>query len=413
MRILLGIFALAILTTVAGAQSPKPVTFCEVAHNPPAYDKQELRMPVAFSVAFEDFSIWDPSCKSNQGIWAAFGGDVPGLTASTSNDTSRTPGTDLVFHGASYSIKKDADFRKLYALLAAKNGEKPLYRATAMVTGVFFAGPDIAKRDDGTTEYTGYGHLGCCSLFIITSVGDVSSKPPARLTLRGTVLRPDGKPAQGIEVLSDIQGGSPPLRQSTTTNAHGAFSFDVAGQLLRVNDPRYRPVALEVVPGGAPIATHLEAAPHSDWILPACSPASLNSHSRVGFRVKFSMPPEFRSEKEPREVGDAYAIGLAQPEGFRIIDDTRAVVITNDSGPQDDPEPRAAGDTYKLRWIKDSDGQVIGMDMEGLSPKYGPWRNAIFYGHEYAAYISDEKDIGAALRDSVIDSACIDSAAQN
>ena len=53
------------------------------------------------------------------------------------------------------------------------------------------------------------------------------------------------------------------------------------------------------------------------------------------------------------------------------------------------------------------------MDMEGLSPKYGPWRNAIFYGHEYAAYISDEKDIGTALRDSVIDSACIDSAAQN
>ena len=50
------------------------------------------------------------------------------------------------------------------------------YRVTATLTGRFFAG-EKWKNADGTFRYGGYGHLGCCSLFVIQKVEDVEAEP--------------------------------------------------------------------------------------------------------------------------------------------------------------------------------------------------------------------------------------------
>lgn len=402
MRFALTLAAVSVFASVAAAQSPRPVSFCDVAHNPPAYNKQQLQMPVSFSIGFEDFSIYDPSCKSKQGVWVAFGGDVPGLTPSTVNDNNRKSGSILTIDGVQYPLTKDAEFRKLYALLAAKHGAQQMYRPSATVTGVFLAGPQMRKLTDGGTDYAGYGHLGCCSLFIITSVTHVSSTPLASLTLRGTVFAPDGKPAQGIEVLADIQGGYPPYRQSTFTGAQGEFSFDVAGQLLRVNDPRYRPIALAVDTGGPPITLHLEDAGPFDWIVPACAPTT-GSGKRVGFRVKFAVPAELKSEHFSYETLRGYEISPRHSGGHNALN---VIYIRQENDAASDPEPRSANGTYSVRWIKDSTGSVLGMDMQGTSPDHGPWREANFFASEAVAYDYSQKP-PLALFNSTIDSACI------
>src|SRR4029077_12410101 len=116
---------------------------------------------------------------------------------STINDNFRRRGANLKIKGVSYGIQKDEPFKRLYALIAAREADRPAYSVTATLSGVFFAGYKF-RLPNGQVQYRGYGHLGCCSLFVITRVVSVDSVPPADLTIRGTVLQPDGTPAVGF-----------------------------------------------------------------------------------------------------------------------------------------------------------------------------------------------------------------------
>lgn len=100
-------------------------------------------------------------------------------------------------------------FWKLYALIAARHGEEPDYRATATLTGIFF-GDDIRNSKGDVLLFGGYGHLGCCALLLITQVSDVESVPPANLDVHGVVIGSDGQPVEGLTVVDDVLGGSLP-----------------------------------------------------------------------------------------------------------------------------------------------------------------------------------------------------------
>lgn len=96
---------------LAGAQAgPIGVSGCELARSPKAFAGRLIRVRGALSVHFEDFSLDLSDCDTHQGVWLAFGGDVPGIVPSTANDTVRRPGSEFKVNGVSYGIKKDADF---------------------------------------------------------------------------------------------------------------------------------------------------------------------------------------------------------------------------------------------------------------------------------------------------------------
>jgi hypothetical protein len=201
---------------------------------------------------------------------------VPGIVASTLNDSFRKPGSDIKVNGISYGIKKDDSFRKLYALIAAGHGDKADYSVTATLTGVFLAGEE-SKSAKGFGDYVGYGHLGCCALLVITQVSDTESVPPANLNLRGVLIGADGNPVEGFTVFDEVLGGSPPQRQKTVTNKQGEFAFSNSGQQLWFENPNYRPLALTVEPGGAPIRVRLPDSKQSDWVIPACGDVNSSS----------------------------------------------------------------------------------------------------------------------------------------
>lgn len=389
-------FLLAASTTRA-QEKPAEVSLCDLALHPKSFDRKTIRVRGTLDVNFEDFTLAIDNCGTQQQIWLAFGGDVPGIVASTANDNFRKPGTDLKVNGVSYGIAKDENFRKLYALIAARHGDKPTYRVTATLTGTFLAGEEI-RVANGKTFLGGYGHLGCCSLLVITQVSNVESVPHADLNVGGIVLRPDGKPLPGFTVFDDVVGGSPPERQQTLTDEQGRFQFSNSGQLLRVEDPRYRPLALAVEPGGSPVHVRLEDASRSDWKLSPCSPA--DSDSRIGFSILFRLP--ITMESSPFDNDGVHTLFIFP---HRSSAPEAELMFSNfaDSGTTLQAADSSSG---TQRWMKDGSGKVIGIDARGGARRVGSWRSTLFFPYDEAGYRLQKGKPTADL-DRIIDSACI------
>ena len=386
--------------SVRAQESPEEVSACNLAKDPKSYDGKTIRVRATLSVEFEDFTLAiKRECGTPQAIWLAFGGDVPGIVASMTNDNVRKLGTDIKVNGVSYGIMKDENFRRLYALIAARHGDKPAYQVTATLTGAFLAGEE-RKLPDGKSDFGGYGHIGCCSLFVITQVADVKSVPSARLDVRGTLLGPDGKPIKGFEVIDDILGGSPPERQQMVTNGQGQFNFSISGQLVRFENPMYRPVALAVEPGGAHVLVRLENSKSSDWFIPQCG-AEMNPADRIGFSVLFPIPSTMESSPSNTDNSHTYFIF---PRGE---EPTSAEFFVSTSTDQTAETTDAVGsDWSEQRWIKESTGTVIGIDARGRQKNGVHWRRATFWGHDTAFY-NVRLEGHTKFLDGVINSACI------
>jgi hypothetical protein len=389
---------LTVPALVYAQENPADVPGCELARNPKAFDGKLIRVRGTLNVHFEEFSLGIGNCDTEQGIWLAFGGDLPGIVASTVNDSSRKPGTDLKVNGVSYGIKKDERFHKLYALIAARHGDKPDFSVTATLTGMFFSGQK-SRTAAGAVNFVGYGHLSCCALLVITQVSDVESVPPANLNLRGVLIGPDGKPVEGLTVFDDVLGGSPPERQKALTNKKGEFAFSNSGQQLRFENPNYRPLALTVEPGGGPIRVRLQDAKHSDWLIRECG--NVNSSTRIGFSVLFALPNTMESSPFNDEGMRSFFV---YPQG--VEPSSAELIISNSSDEVTGAANSLDSERFEERWVKDSAGNVLGIDARGRMRRGGYWRKAIFSGHDTAGYWLQSGKQPNAL-DQIVDSACI------
>jgi len=375
------VFCFVCLPCLASAQkNPVDVPACELARSPKDFDGKLVRVRSTVNVHFEDLTLGVANCDSNQHIWLAFGGDVPGIVASTANDNYRKPGTKIEVNGVSYEIEKDDSFRRFYALIAARHGDKPEYKVTATLIGVFLAGEET-KAATGRVTYSGYGHLGCCALLVITRVSQVESAPHADLNVNGVVLGPNGKPVEAFAVIDDILGGSPPERQFATTNARGEFAFSNSGQQLRFENPKYRPLALTVEPGGAAVRVTLEDAKDSDWMIPACGGDS--SEGRIGFSALFAIPLAMKSS--PFESDGVQSL-FVYPRGEEPV--SAELIISR--SPDETTEVRDSRDSkwFEERWIKDGSGNVIGIDARGQTDHGGLANGCLFrprYGRLHVA----------------------------
>ena len=385
---------------LAFAQEPLETSLCAVAKDPKSFDGKTIRVRGTFHVSFEVFTVSEKGCDIENGAWVAFGGDVPGIVTSLANDNMRRPGVDVTVGGTPYGIKKDEKFRRLYALLAARHGEEAMYRVTATVTGVFLSG-DEQNGGDGKARFGGYGHLGCCSLLVIQEVGGASSVPSATMEVHGVVLDPKGKPLAGFKVFDDVLGGLPPQRQESVTDEHGQFRFTNSGQLLRFEDPQYRPVALPIEPGGAAVSVRLQEARRSDWAIPRCSERNGNS-KLIGFAVHYEIPQgmDYQRNDEHGEVHPSYYVF---PSGGEPLNPELAIFREGAVIPDD---AYLEARWSEQRWIRDQDGKIVGRDSRGRSKNGERWRTAIFFENDSAVY-RIKTGARTAVIDKIVDSACI------
>src|SRR5215831_12283714 len=62
-------------TTACYCEEPVGVTICQLKNNPPAFNHKLVEVSGFVSHAFEDFSLFDPTCRSWPGIWLEYGGE--------------------------------------------------------------------------------------------------------------------------------------------------------------------------------------------------------------------------------------------------------------------------------------------------------------------------------------------------
>jgi hypothetical protein len=144
---------------------PREASICEILKDPKTFDRKTVQFRGLVSAEFEDFTVSCDRSKDSP-VWLMFGGDVDCPTPSTWNDVGRLKGKNVEFDGVAYTLVKDKSFRTFHKALVTRKNKQSVYRVTATLEGTFFAG-------DTDDTMPGYGHLGCCHLFIIHRISEV------------------------------------------------------------------------------------------------------------------------------------------------------------------------------------------------------------------------------------------------
>lgn len=173
--------AAAFLCLIVGctlAHADRVLTPCELAANAADLDNQSVMVRGELHIEFEDSSfVRDCNAKWLQ-IWVTFAGDVETPVIYCCGPHERPPNSTLRINGIELQLKKDDKFQTFWRLLNEERAFTPtgvrcffncyVNRVTATFKGHFFFGEKSGLR--------GYGHMGCCSLFVIEEVSDVSAQ---------------------------------------------------------------------------------------------------------------------------------------------------------------------------------------------------------------------------------------------
>jgi len=151
---------------------------CKLAASPDAFDGKLIRIHAYMSRGFEDSTLHHPECAEE---------------ALVNSRTSTSPRPNIWASFATeagyYKVKgyrplvEDAQLKKFQQLL--REGSQP-YRLTGVVLiGTFYAGKPRVFNGH-TTSMRGYGHMGCCSLFVISQVESIDPRYENELSYSAT-----------------------------------------------------------------------------------------------------------------------------------------------------------------------------------------------------------------------------------
>jgi hypothetical protein len=179
-----GVLLLVVGSLPAVAQSAKPISACELAAHRKDFDQKEVLVEGFIFHGFEEFNLSDFECLGfGPRIWLEYGGRERSPTMyCCGNSPNGKSAVDLNVEGIAVPLKDDEKFRQLNALMQLQTRS-----AMARVTlrGRFFAGHNrLLLMKDGEKYGMGYGHMGCCSLFVIEQVVDVGAQADGDIDYR-------------------------------------------------------------------------------------------------------------------------------------------------------------------------------------------------------------------------------------
>jgi hypothetical protein len=147
-------------------ETPQVATVCQLLNDPKAWDHKLVQVTGFASHGFEDSGFTDPDCTGHLlGLWMEYGGKSLTGTMSTASDLSRSRSAPVVIEGIAVPLVEDALFHRFDDFLHQNARTGTTVHAT--VVARFFAGQIQHFRGD---VWGGYGHLGCCSLFVVQQV---------------------------------------------------------------------------------------------------------------------------------------------------------------------------------------------------------------------------------------------------
>lgn len=188
--LLSGIVLILCFSGVAKCEEPEKVTVCQLKNNPPAYNHKLVEVEGFVSSDFEDFTLFDPTCRSNLDVWLEYGGKTNSSTMFCCGSTPNAQHPqDLVVEGISIPLLDNKEFKEF-----DRQTRQP-YRSDrkgnvlhATIIGRFFAGEKQVYRNG---SWGGYGHMGCCSLLAIQEIKSVSPQVRDDLDYSASPDEPD------------------------------------------------------------------------------------------------------------------------------------------------------------------------------------------------------------------------------
>jgi hypothetical protein len=144
------------------------VSLCELIQDKARFDRKRLRINAFVTYGFENFQLADPDCDRDANVWLTYGGTARSgaVYCCPGEGGTKERRENVRIEGIEVPLRRDAmleDFRKLLS----ETHDTTVY---VTLTGWFFTG---RKNEAGRVDsLAGYGHLGCCSLFVIEGVED-------------------------------------------------------------------------------------------------------------------------------------------------------------------------------------------------------------------------------------------------
>lgn len=176
---------ISLAPTCSRAQSsevPLRVSLCEIKAHPEKYLGKIVEFTAVASHGFEDSMVEDDHCpwpNSGPGVWMEYGGN-------RSTDTmyccgfSPKPTRDkpLVVDGISLPLIEDENFQVFDARLHPKHSKPQRASDTVQATlrGRIFGRYERIAGTQQHPYWRGYGHMGCCMLFVVTQVLSVDPR---------------------------------------------------------------------------------------------------------------------------------------------------------------------------------------------------------------------------------------------
>lgn len=146
-----------------------------VKSDPVAYNHKLLELTGFVEHGFEDFTFFDPHCASWPPIWLEYGGTVKSGTMYCCGVTpDRKRPDELVVENIRVPLIQDEQFETFDRLIHRSiRPDKYTPLVHAALTGRFFAGK---PSQIGKGTFSGFGHMGCCSLLVIQEVKSVDGQ---------------------------------------------------------------------------------------------------------------------------------------------------------------------------------------------------------------------------------------------
>lgn len=186
----ISLFVLCMLA-IGACEEPVKTTVCQLKNNPPAYNHKLVEVSGFVSHAFEDFTLFDPSCPSWPGVWLEYGGTSKSGTMYCCGVTAdRSRPKELVIEKIPVSLIVNEQFKKFDRAI------QPPFRSGqhgaivhATVVGRYFAGERIQYFRGN--PWGGYGHMGCCTLLAIQEVKSADTQNRPDLDYGASADQPD------------------------------------------------------------------------------------------------------------------------------------------------------------------------------------------------------------------------------
>ena len=212
-RIRLAIFAVVFCFCFVAApwsEEPQEISVCQLKADPAAYNHKLVEVTAFVSHDFEDFTLFDPTCRAWPAVWLEYGGKAKSDTTYCCGPTAgKSRPEEMKIEDIPIPLVENDLFRQFDKEI------QPPFRSGqfgsvvhADLVGRFFSG---TKQQLGKGEpfWGGYGHMGCCSLLAIQEVKRVSPQDRDDLDYGASYDQPDlDKVGCGFDYLTSIMPGN-------------------------------------------------------------------------------------------------------------------------------------------------------------------------------------------------------------